>query len=96
MNVKLDRHIIDEWNKNLMKHTRVKDAGELIDCLHFDFGDGIEVDIILVNGCEDSGPYIDAVLFDEGNEISCLEPNFECVAGQYEFKGDQTISLLLT
>lgn len=48
------------------------------------FGDGIEADIKVCNG--DSGPWIDAVLFDGGQELLVLEPEFERVLGEYTFR----------
>lgn len=62
-----------------------KDTEEKENALTFTavFPDGIEVDIKLIN-CEQ--PFIDAVIFDSGNEIYCLEPYFEHIEGSYEFE----------
>lgn len=38
-----------------------------------DFGGGIEADIKVCNG--DTGPWVDAVLFDQGREVQILEPD---------------------
>lgn len=47
---------------------------------------GLEVDIKVVNS--ESGPYVDAVLFEDGHEIYALEPSFEQVRGEYRFELD--------
>jgi len=56
------------------------------------FSNGIEADI-KVCGVKESQdaeedectPYIDAVLFENGNEIGCIEPGFDKLDGEYLF-----------
>lgn len=45
--------------------------------------DAYEVDFKLVNGDDESGPYLDVVLFDDGMEVCSLEPNREKIEGEY-------------
>ena len=47
---------------------------------------GLEVDIKVVNS--ESGPYVDAVLFENGSEVYALEPSFEQLRGEYRFELD--------
>ena len=49
------------------------------------FEDGLEVDLKLVNSA--SGPYIDAVLFEDGCEVQVLDPDFTRLEGDYHFSG---------
>lgn len=91
--VKVEQHRADWWEKELAL-TNVSESAKrdcVIDCITIDFGNGIEADIKLVNsswtppeedGC---GPYIDAVLFENGQEIECLEPSDELL-GEYIFE----------
>ena len=44
----------------------------------------IEADIKVCNG--DTGPYVDAILFCDGNEKVVLEPSFETFDGLYTFE----------
>lgn len=46
-----------------------------------------EVDIKVVNS--DSGCYVDAVLFEDGHEVMCLEPSYDSIEGQYIFDLDE-------
>ena len=46
------------------------------------FGSCVDADIKLCNG---NGPYVDAVLFQGGNEVMVLEPEFETMVGEYVF-----------
>ena len=47
---------------------------------------GYEADIKVCNTDDkDSTPYVDAVLFQNGNEVTCLEPSFETLDGEYHF-----------
>ncbi len=62
------------------------------------FENGIEADIKVCGVKEELDaeadqctPYIDAVLFDMGNEVAVLEPTFEHLDGEYIFNLDGTI-----
>jgi hypothetical protein len=61
--------------------------GNTIRVFKTSFSNGWEVDIKLVAG--DPTPYVDAVLFDyDGNEVTCLEPAFDEIDGEYYFSTD--------
>jgi len=56
------------------------------------FGDGIEADIKVCGVKEthdaeedECTPYVDAVLFENGSEIGCIEPSFDTLEGEYLF-----------
>ena len=49
------------------------------------FEDGIEADIKLVI-CEGDTPYVEGVLFENGNQIVCTEPDFDSILGEYNFE----------
>jgi hypothetical protein len=48
------------------------------------FGGGLEVDIKICDVSEDTTPYIDAVMFQDGSEIGLLDVSEE-LAGEYIF-----------
>jgi hypothetical protein len=78
----------EQWNEMLDRETAVPDAGELIDHILIDLGSHggtLEVDIKLCNGSDDSGPYLDCILFEEGCEIDLLAPGEGPVEGEYTF-----------
>jgi len=58
--------------------------GEVLHKETFNFKDGHEIDLKIVNS--ESGPYVDAVLFFEGDEITVLEPQYENFSGEYSFE----------
>jgi len=63
------------------------DAGrdQVIKTYTANFGNGIEADIKICNVDDpDSSPYIDAVLFQDGNEVAVLEPG-DTLIGEYIF-----------
>lgn len=86
----VDRHTVDAWDKALMLTSADTDSGEIIDQFSFVLGHSgiglLEVDIKLVNGSDDCGPYVDAILFEDGCEMFCLEPGFESLCGTYSFE----------
>ena len=49
------------------------------------FEDEIEADVKLVI-CEDDTPYIEGVLFENGNQIACTEPDYNSILGEYNFE----------
>ena len=76
---------IDEMNEMLLQKSRIDGYGELIETFTACFpGGSYEVDIKVVNGDEQSGPYVDAVLFEDGNELAVLEPG-DNICGEYWF-----------
>lgn len=59
---------------------------ETVTCLTAKFSDGCEVDIKVVNGNEECGPWLDVILFDDqGWEITALPPEGESVVGEFDF-----------
>jgi len=53
------------------------------------FPNGIEADIKVCGVKEaDCTPFVDAVIFDDGNELCCLEPCFDALDGRYIFQVD--------
>ena len=77
--------MIQDW---LDSDEAVPDTGECetIKIYTAEFADEVEVDIKVVNG--DTGPYIDAVIFEDGNEIGFLEVG-ETLLGVYDFREEQ-------
>lgn len=82
----LNNEIKTQLNDLLSGKTKdsLKD-GEVLHKETVDFGQGIEVDIKVVNS---TPPYVDAVLFHDGCEVGLLEPEFETIDGQYCFQYD--------
>ncbi len=77
---------LESLNKLLEQTRRVDDEPkDIIETFTVKFKDGREADIKVVNGSEDSGPYIDAVLFEDGQEIAVCEPVFDELDGDYHF-----------
>ena len=83
--VAIDKRIMQEMQKLLDKDMPVEDAGsdEVMNTFTVDFGDGIEADIKFCN--TDNGPYIDAVLFNQGSEVFVLDPQY-IFEGEYSFE----------
>jgi len=92
----LKEEIITELNKVLSLDKGSADYADdsLISRFTVALGEGFEVDIKVVNGDESAGPYVDAVLFQHGQEIYCLEPSFETIEGEFNFEiGEQDFSI---
>jgi hypothetical protein len=47
--------------------------------------DSYSVDFNLVNGDDEAGPYLDVVLFDDGEEVQTLPPTRIQLEGTYKF-----------
>lgn len=47
--------------------------------------DNYSVDFNLVNGDDEAGPYLDVVLFDDGEEVQTLPPERTQLEGTYKF-----------
>lgn len=88
--LELDSIAVDLINQELAGPSNpIEKDGNLLHCLSADLGDGYEVDIKIVNGNQESGPYVDAVLFHLGCELECLEPaRFERVDSEFIFEAD--------
>lgn len=87
--VSLKPTLLTQLNGWLAQHTAVagyKETAVLYSlpvCFAKNPEGNIEADIKVCNG--DTGPYIDAVLFCDGNEQAVLEPSFEQFEGTYIF-----------
>jgi len=81
----LPKSTIARVNKMLNAGAEIEDAGQddVLETFTAKFDhDGHEADIKVVNS--DGGPYIDAVLFQNGNEVDLLEPSYR-LDGEYAF-----------
>jgi len=74
----IQKHI-DE-NKPLDERTRKN--SRVMESMTVNFSNGIEADIKIVD--TDTGPWIDAVLFDKGSKVLVLEPHYVFL-GEYFF-----------
>jgi hypothetical protein len=83
--IQIDKATLERYNAMLQEHTRVDTYGELINVWTANFGNGYEADIKIVNGESDCGPYVDPVLFLNGNEVCCMEVS-DCLDGEYIFE----------
>lgn len=75
---------LKEMNKilNLKRASVNHKKDEVIKTYTAKFGEKIEADIKVCNG---DSPYVDAVLFEDGNEVDVLEVS-EILLGDYEFE----------
>jgi len=82
----IPREELDEMNRILEMSQPLDDAGEteVIATYTADFGDGVEADIKVCNG---DGPFVDPVLFRDGQEICVIEVADE-LDGEYIFEVD--------
>jgi len=71
-------------NEILQRTEFVDDAGrdEVIYLFSVVFFDNIEADIKVCNG---DGPFINAILFNNGSEVCVSEPAFDSLEGEYIF-----------
>lgn len=93
--IHVSKKLLTELNTILERDTFLPDADEdgVIQTFTANFGDGWEADIKLCNG---DGPYVDAVLFYHGSEVTCLEPSFDRLDGEYIFESDgQTFTVTI-
>ena len=83
--LRVDKDLADRIQMLMDMDEQVPDAGrdEVLHVFTVGFGDGIEADIKVCNG--DTGPWIDAVLFDQGHEVGLLEPG-TVLLGKYPFE----------
>lgn len=84
--IKISTQLTDSINDLLKMNESLSDCGNgeiLFTFTSIIENSTYEVDIKVVNS--DSGPYVDAVLFDENLEVFSLEPSFERIDGEYIF-----------
>lgn len=81
----VDKDLADTIQLMLDMDKQVSDARRdaVLHVFTVDFDDGIEADIKVCNG--DTGPWIDAVLFEFGHEVQVLEPS-TILLGEYLFE----------
>lgn len=98
--IQIPKDLCEQVNGFLVGNSVVLDAGKDEILLAVSTGvegvtgrAGLEVDIKVVNS--ESGPYIDAVLFEGGLEVCCLEPSFEQFDGEYKFFLDEQEIVIL-
>lgn len=92
--IRVNPVILQKLNRLLSGDAKdpIKD-GEILHTETADFGEGIEADIKVVQGDGEAGPYVDAVLFDHGEQICVLEPEFEQFNGIYSFYPDPDVNI---
>lgn len=91
--IKIDSEILSQLNSLLSGETKdYLKNGEILHTVTAKFPERIEVDIKLVQG---EPPYVDAVIFHNGNEIFPLEPEFEQYDGSYEFNVDENTYIVI-
>ena len=91
--IQIDKAEMDDLNSLLSGKTSSSQTSTIA-TYTANFGDGIEADIKVcgVDSTEDwkkegeATPYVDAVLFDNGNEVGLLEPAFDTLDGEYLFE----------
>lgn len=80
----VDADLVSRWNeilrlKKAVEGTKRDEVIERFDIVLFpgDEDETYEVEFKLVNGNEDSGPYLDVILWDDGQEVFVCDPSFE-------------------
>ena len=92
--LRLPLHQIREINEILSAgHEDEQSSSDaVIYCQTAKFDDGVEADIKICNG---DPPYVDAVLFFDGNEVCILDASFEHIEGEYHFKYDHQMYVVV-
>lgn len=96
-NLEIPKKRKDEINQQLASNQEVghKDDDDVLDCFTAKVPDtNLEVDIKLVD--TESGPYLDIVLFDEGVEVTCLDPLYELKEEYIIGDGDNEVKVLIS
>lgn len=80
----VESDLVSRWNKilSLKKAYEGTNRHEVIERFNVvlfpgDNDETYEVEFNLVNGGENSGPYLDVILWDDGQEIFVCDPSFE-------------------
>ena len=80
----VDADIVSRWNnilslKKAAEGTKRDEVIERFDLVLFpgDEDETYVVEFKLVNGNEDSGPYLDVILWNDGSEVFVCDPSFE-------------------
>lgn len=83
--LKINRAISKKLQKWIDSNQPIPDAGddEVVMTYTLHFPSKIEADIKVCNS--DNGPWIDAVLFEDGSEVCVLEPGYK-ILGEYNFE----------
>ena len=82
--LKIGKKLLADLEEILQRTTGLSDEPDVIETFTVWLDDGIEVDLKVCNGSEDSGPYVDAVLFHSGSEACVLEVS-DTLLGSYLF-----------
>lgn len=90
--IKIPRNLHNVLQNLLDSKTNPKTPGDVIHTFGISYGD-IEIDIKITKS--NSGPYIDTILFENGEEIATLEPRYKLL-GHYLFKKGYGVKLKLT
>lgn len=80
---------VEQIDQFLKQNSAVPDCGacEVLETITIPIQNTpLEVDLKVVNS--DSGPYLDVVLYENGNEIATLPPGYDSIKGEYTFDID--------
>ena len=81
--IKIPKKIVEFCNELLQRKDKDLTTEENPFTFTADFGNGLEADIKVVNA---DPPYVDPVLFLNGNEVGLLPPDAETLEGEYIFQ----------
>lgn len=82
VSIKVDNNVLDFCNNLLQSKDRCLETEENPFTFTANFGQGIEADIKVVNA---DPPYIDPVLFLDGNEVGLMPADADTLNGEYVF-----------
>lgn len=95
--ISIRKDLVDDINELLAGEEILSGVGdsEVIFIFSKEIADtDFEVDVKVVS-C-DGQVYIDAVLFESGSEVMCMEPHFGKIEGHYIFEVDNDTKIVLT
>jgi len=92
--IEVKHDVLVEMNRILALDEGLEDTknGDLIQCFTAQFDNGFFADVVVCNGSvtdEFAGagdpPWIDCILFDDGNEVACFVGEGDSLDGEYIF-----------
>jgi hypothetical protein len=91
--ISIPKKEVKEMNAIARRSTPLPDTGEceVIKTYTADFGNGWEADIKVCNG---DPPFIDPVLFENGNEVAVIEVT-DTLEGEYIFDVEETFKVII-
>lgn len=90
--LKVNAETVRDMRRLLRLKTAAEDENkDVIQTFTVKFDDGWQADIKVCNGCHDSGPYVDPVLFDEGGGERHVLDVQDDIVGKFEFDCDGRI-----